>query len=641
MKKIGIVFALLALTGLAVLNWALPSQAAVTVNVIEVTTTADTIFPDDACSLREAIDNINTYSRQDFAVEGDNECPAGSTTLPNIIVLESGAIYTLSNPGNDNLTGDLDILEDMRIEITGGTERASIVMAVAGQRVMEIHAGATVELDSLALYGGTSNNAGGAILNSGHITFSNGLIQENTALAGAGLYNGADATAVLIDSQVVLNTANDLLGGGGIVNFGSLTLDNTMVRANSAIGGSGGGIHNNGGQLTIQNNSAVNLNNSASVGGGIYNHDGATTTISGSMVEGNTATNDGAGIYNTSDSTLLVNMASSINGNTATGNGGGIYNDDGEITINYSHINQNEATHGGGIYNVATMLVNGSNLEENSAQRGGGIVNNGGMLTIAEGQIVNNTASFLNISYGGGIFHFGGGNLTISDTAIHQNEALGGYGGGLAIDDEDTTTTITRSSITHNEGNFGGGGIWAHAAVTLANVTISHNSTTNGNGSGIYIDFPNGDITATNVTIANNMPGIDLYKMGQLTLQNSIIFNLEQPNCQGSVDFPVINSLGNNLADDGDGNSCWAPTATDIITTGILLDPLADNGGNTLTHALQEDSPAIGHGNPAACAATPVDGVDQRGMPRPAASCDSGAFQTQPDRLYLPFITRQ
>lgn len=53
---------------------------------------------------------------------------------------------------------------------------------------------------------------------------------------------------------------------------------------------------------------------------------------------------------------------------------------------------------------------------------------------------------------------------------------------------------------------------------------------------------------------------------------------------------------------------------------------LADNGGNTLTHALPESSPATN--------AVPLGGscppptVDQRGEPRPIADgCDIGAFE--------------
>jgi hypothetical protein len=48
---------------------------------------------------------------------------------------------------------------------------------------------------------------------------------------------------------------------------------------------------------------------------------------------------------------------------------------------------------------------------------------------------------------------------------------------------------------------------------------------------------------------------------------------------------------------------------------------LADNGGNTLTHALQAGSPAINAGDNVGCPAK-----DQRGYLR-EANCDMGAYE--------------
>src|SRR5690606_23632283 len=67
------------------------------------------------------------------------------------------------------------------------------------------------------------------------------------------------------------------------------------------------------------------------------------------------------------------------------------------------------------------------------------------------------------------------------------------------------------------------------------------------------------------------------------------------------------------LGTDGGGNLDQNP----------LLGPLADNGGDTLTHALLSGSPATDTGGAAVCPAT-----DQRGAPRPqGAGCDIGAYE--------------
>ncbi|HEX7101552.1 MAG TPA: choice-of-anchor Q domain-containing protein [Nitrolancea sp.] len=59
-----------------------------------------------------------------------------------------------------------------------------------------------------------------------------------------------------------------------------------------------------------------------------------------------------------------------------------------------------------------------------------------------------------------------------------------------------------------------------------------------------------------------------------------------------------------------------------------MLGPLASNGGPTQTMALLPGSPAIDAGEDTVCAASPVNGLDQRGYTRPAGSpCDIGAFE--------------
>ena len=70
-----------------------------------------------------------------------------------------------------------------------------------------------------------------------------------------------------------------------------------------------------------------------------------------------------------------------------------------------------------------------------------------------------------------------------------------------------------------------------------------------------------------------------------------------------------------------------------------MIDPLADNGGPTLTHAHPTGSPAINAGA-RTCIAT-----NQCGVPRLYGDrCDVGAFEVQmgelPRQLFLPLVAR-
>ena len=84
----------------------------------------------------------------------------------------------------------------------------------------------------------------------------------------------------------------------------------------------------------------------------------------------------------------------------------------------------------------------------------------------------------------------------------------------------------------------------------------------------------------------------------------------------------------NLFGHDGDpGTVGFSPGATDLVPNepaGAILLPLADNGGETQTHALAIGSPALD--------ASPEDvncpAIDQRGNPRPqGAACDIGSFE--------------
>ena len=177
---------------------------------------------------------------------------------------------------------------------------------------------------------------------------------------GAGsVFNVFRGTVTISDLTVTNGTG---LVGGGIVNFGTLTLNSSTVSDNSA-SGFGGGIDNDG-TLTV-NSSTVSGNKVTGIstfGGGIYAASGATTTINSSTVSGNTAGNFGGGIVNAAG-TMTLN-SSTVSGNSATG-GGGIAST-GPLTINSSTVSGNSATgDGGGIYNLSGTMTIGATIMAN------------------------------------------------------------------------------------------------------------------------------------------------------------------------------------------------------------------------------------------------------------------------------------
>jgi len=100
--------------------------------------------------------------------------------------------------------------------------------------------------------------------------------------------------------------------------------------------------------------------------------------------------------------------------------------------------------------------------------------------------------------------------------------------------------------------------------------------------------------------------------------------------------FSGVNLLGDSRVTSAEAFNFEPPTETILATSdgtqptnlSEILFPLADNGGATLTHALPQDSPAIGAADNVICATEPVNNLDQRGEDRPIGdNCDIGAYE--------------
>lgn len=161
---------------------------------------------------------------------------------------------------------------------------------------------------------------------------------------GVGPIFSVDSGTVTIQNLTVQN-GSDTADGGGIVNWGTLTLSNCLVTNNSTTSGSnGGGLANLGGVVTIDN-CTFSSNTAASFGGGIANTSSGTLQIT--------------------SSTLSANHANS-------GDGGGLVNLSGTVTILNSTISGNGAAIGAGIENFAALTIGSSTVASNTATSAGG-----------------------------------------------------------------------------------------------------------------------------------------------------------------------------------------------------------------------------------------------------------------------------
>ena len=234
---------------------------------------------------------------------------------------------------------------------------------------------------------------------------------------------------------------------------------------------------------------------------------------------------------------------------------------------------------GGTVTLSGLTITNGSG----SSSEGGAVIN-GGTLTITNCTISGNTAGGSSTSYGGAIYNYGGGIININESTLSGNSAA--YGGAIA--NNSGTVNITDSTLSGNTASSDGGVIYNNSTLNIADSTLYGNTAT-GNGGAISEYLGAANITAS--TLYGNTAGIGgaIYLPTNSTAKfsASIVAGNTGGNCNGTT----VDS-GYNLTDD---SSCGFSASTDrIVTTGLLLGPLANNGGPTSTILPQSGSPAIG-----------------------------------------------
>ena len=299
----------------------------------------------------------------------------------------------------------------------------------------------------------------------------------------------------------------------------------------------------------------------------------------------------------------------------------------------------NSTSPGGGIrvgpgstLGLYDCVVSGSE----SVVSGAGIANEGYLsmesCAIKDNKITGLTTGGGVTATGGGIFNAGyapptyplPGFVEIISCTISGNQAT--RGGGI---DNWGTLRIQNSTISGNKVFAGGGGIKNVGVAWIAFSTITNNVANLGardedpnrtTGGGIY---NLGTISMGSTILAGNTDNRDksntLYSPDcySRTDANNAVFKSEGGNVNG-----IIN--GNCNLDLGYGGQ--AGTQDKPLDPG--LDPLLDNGGLTMTHALRFLSPAIDQGTSIGyffdCPA-----ADQRGETRPKGQgCDAGAFES-------------
>ncbi|MBD2075840.1 hypothetical protein H6F86_18470 [Phormidium sp. FACHB-592] len=221
-----------------------------------------------------------------------------------------------------------------------------------------------------------------------------------------------NAPTVALSGMTIANGFLRRAAGGGILNYGNLTLTNSTVQNNSVTYGSGGGIYN-----------------------------GGTLKIIKSLMQHNTSTVSGGGIEN--DGRLEV-ISSTVNNNSSSGAGGGI-DSGGHLTVIGSTIIDNySGTNGDG---VDTALFNRTTTIKNTT-------------------IARNTASDSTHDVNGSFTSQGGNRIGMGDQALIvrvSSDRIGTTNARLQPLSNLTVDTL----VDESDNNFGAGDLSLREALSL------------------------------------------------------------------------------------------------------------------------------------------------------------------------------
>lgn len=184
--------------------------------------------------------------------------------------------------------------------------------------------------------------SGSALYNVGQATLSNSSVRDNFGNETGVVTNASSATLTIENSSIDGNHPNALCGG--IHNNGALTVRDTTITNNKSQGGFVGGVYNDAGGTANLLNCTISGNSESAVGGVLNS---GTMTLQNCTTSGNTGFSLAGGVSN-SGTMRLANCT--ISGNQGGGTGG-VYNDNDAnlLTIENCTITQNRGVNIGGL----------------------------------------------------------------------------------------------------------------------------------------------------------------------------------------------------------------------------------------------------------------------------------------------------
>ena len=648
---------------------------------------ADTIVFDSGLSGTIQLDAANAISGFEYGADGSSLAVGESMTIDGddrITVRGTGAGSVFQTKYDSGASTYVRSLTLANITITNGSDEFGGGLYSNAQNLT---------LDNVTMTGNQAEFAGGAVYHKPYDSYGGNNLQildstisDNTVFGtgdddggGGGVYANLryDALAQVRDSTFQDNQTFRGNGGGLSlrgVDESSLVMKYNTFDSNDAKysgAGSGGGAFVDMGYLgaTIQENTFSD-NDANGSGGGLYlvedfsepGRQLANITMVDNSFTANRAEVSGGGAFisvengdqgTISSPTKSVDIENTtFSSNESDGNAAGLRLNLGDtvtstISGSTASFNTSQSGSGGGVYVTAQdsqVYIQDIEVKYNATYAGPG----GGMQVSAPGSVFGmELAAFIGNDAQGGC----GGGFRLSGnveelgigTSAFRNNTSSNCGGGLSLPVPGLQNSIAEfkyNEISNNTAGTSGGGMYANlgsgTTLFMKNSTISGNEAEGGSGGGA-ITRGNMTVEFKYSTVANNTSSSEggglFNSAGTCSVSNTILAGntgnaTENQDLSGTTLCDVSDSL---IA--GAKYSDFTNVTGNILNQDPDLQPLANNGGPTLTHALLASSPAVDAGNEG----SGVPDNDQRGEGFPrvvGGGLDMGAFELRPDTIF-------
>ncbi len=578
-------------------------------------------YESDTCSLRAAIDTLNTGDAGAFtctvpenpnptieflpSLEGTIELDVdedGSLNIEESVTIDGDNRITISNQSSGSIivaSSDVGSLSIQGLEITGGSGAGTGGAIDSEANDLEI-------VDSILSGNENLLGNGGAVRHvpeaGGGLVINDSTFSSNYAInAGGAVYASISDTFVQIEGSTFSNNEALKYGGGGV----ALEVESgaAFVKYNDFLGNEAG------------------LDDGDGLGGGLFVvlEDSGSSDIKYNEFSGNISGDSGGGMAliaeNSSDLGVGYNNFSL---NETENSGGGLFAElvNSELLASQLDMQINTSAAGGGGLHVdadsdSAIGLENSLFKYNSTEGRGGaieITGNPEELGLSYTAFRDNSAS----GSGGGISIYApdfAGEALIENSEISGNTVDNTPGGGLYANlASSALLTIRNSTVSGNTGAYAGGGIAQTGSFTAQfkyNTIVDNEASQLLAGGGIYFEGEDEGACIIRNTILANTAGGSAHE-------------LAAEDC--SVSHSLLAGAENSKYSDGGGN------ITDVDPE---LEGLADNdGAGTYTHRPMDGSPVIEAGNPG----VNLPEFDQRGPFFDRVSGDEldiGAYEVQ------------